>query len=462
MHPQLVTSTDTHTVPIIPLTENGLKSWLTDQPEPMKRWCNTQHFEAKPGSFILIPAKDGTLERVLCGITDEPDLWALGDLPTQLPEGLYAIDDSVERTQAECYALGWLLGSYRYDRYLSDKPTPAKLAAPQDTDVEHIHQQAEAICLVRDLITTPPADMMPSDLANTAQDLAKRFDAECAVIVGDDLLKENYPSIHTVGRASANAPRLIDIRWGKTNHPKVTLVGKGVCFDSGGLDIKSSSGMALMRKDMGGSAHVLGLAMLIMSTKLPVRLRVLVPAVENAISSNAFRTSDVITTRSGKTVEVGNTDAEGRLILCDALTEADSESPDLIIDCATLTGAARVALGTEMPAVFSCDDELAQTLVKHSMKLSDPLWQLPLWEGYRPQLDCNYADLSSTGQGGFGGAITAALFLKSFVTACPHWLHVDMMAWNVKPRPGRPTGGEAMGLRALYHLIRSRYTTDED
>ncbi len=311
---------------------------------------------------------------------------------------------------------------------------------------------AEAIGLVRDLVNTPAADMGPAQLAEAARDLAKRHRGKCTVLVGDTLLKRNYPAVHAVGRAAAEEPRLIDLRWGSKG-PKVTLVGKGVCFDSGGLDLKPAAGMKLMKKDMGCAAHVLGLASLIMAEKLPLQLRVLVPAVENAVSGNAFRPLDVLQTRKGLTVEVGNTDAEGRLVLCDALAEADSEKPDLLIDFATLTGAARVALGPDLPAMFCNDDKLAGLILRHGAVEGDPVWRLPLHKGYRPGLESKVADLNNISNSPYGGAITAALFLENFVSPGTRWAHFDIMAWNVATRPGRPEGGEAMGLRAVYAAI---------
>jgi leucyl aminopeptidase len=318
-----------------------------------------------------------------------------------------------------------------------------------------VTREAEAIFLGRDLINTPAGDLLPSGLAQAAEDLAKRHGAEFREIVGADLLSMGYPAIHAVGRASADAPRLIDIGWGSLAHPRVTLVGKGVCFDSGGLDIKPAAGMQLMKKDMGGAAAVLALAHMIMAADLKLRLRVLVPAVENAIAGNAFRPLDVLGTRKGLTVEVGNTDAEGRLILADALTEADSEKPALLIDCATLTGAARVALGPELPALFARQDALADRLLGCGRAVADPLWRLPLWPGYRKTLDSKVADLSSTGESALHGAITAALFLAEFVDPATQWVHLDIYAWNAKTRPGRPEGGEPSAVRALYELAAS-------
>ena len=328
----------------------------------------------------------------------------------------------------------------------------AKLVVPKNADPLLAESLADAVHLVRDLINTPANDMGPSGLAAAARKVARAHGAKVSVTIGDALLKKNYPLVHAVGRASSDAPRLIDLRWGGKG-PKVTLVGKGVCFDSGGLDLKPASGMLLMKKDMGGGAHVLGLADMIMGAKLPLRLRVLVPAVENAVSGDAFRPLDVLKTRKGLTVEVGNTDAEGRLVLGDALSEAARENPDLIVDFATLTGAARVALGTEVPAFFTDRDSLADALMRHAARESDPLWRLPLHKPYRRLLDSKVADLNNVSSGSFGGAITAALFLAEFVGSEAPWVHFDLMAWNLSDRPGRPQGGEAMGLRAVYGVV---------
>jgi len=314
---------------------------------------------------------------------------------------------------------------------------------------------------VRDLINTPASDMGPAQLANAARAVAKQRKAKLSVTVGDALLEKGYPAIHAVGRASAQAPRLLDMNWGAKDAPRVTLVGKGVCFDSGGLDLKSSSNMKLMKKDMGGAALVLGLAAMIMDAGLPVRLRVLIPAVENSVDGSAMRPLDVVPTRKGLTIEIGNTAAEGRAILADALAEAVTDAPELIIDCATLTGAARVALGTEVPALFCNDDEMAAGILANSALVSDPLWRLPLWQGYKSQVDGKVADVTNAPEGGYGGAITAALFLERFVQPAkgeaPSWAHIDMMAWNLSSRAGRPEGGEAMAMRALFAYLQERF-----
>ncbi|WP_370661534.1 M17 family metallopeptidase [Pelagibius sp. 7325] len=438
--------------PITALTRDVYDDWLKAQPAPRRAWVAASGFRAQPGSFCLLPGEGGALEEVLLVIDGDEPIWSFAGLPTGLPAGVYRLDQGMRPGAASRAALGWALGSYAFTRYKSNGRELARLVWPKAADRDQVTHTAEAIALVRDLVNTPANDMGPAQLAEAARALAKQHRGKCSVIVGDTLLKRNYPAIHAVGRAAAEEPRLIDMRWG-TKGPKVTLVGKGVCFDSGGLDLKPAAGMKLMKKDMGGAAHVLGLASLIMAEKLPLRLRVLIPAVENAVSGNAFRPLDVLQTRKGLTVEVGNTDAEGRLILCDALAEADSEKPDLLIDFATLTGAARVALGPDLPAMFCNDDKLAGVILRQGAAEGDPVWRLPLFKGYRQGLDSKVADLNNISNSPYGGAITAALFLEQFVNPGTRWVHFDVMAWNVATRAGRPEGGEAMGLRAVYAAI---------
>jgi leucyl aminopeptidase len=386
---------------------------------------------------------------------DGSGLWDFAAMVQALKPGKYKLDVSFDSFQAQLVFLAWGLSAYGFDRYSKKDRDFPHLCVRSDVDVEDVERQVNATNLVRDLINTPANDMGPVELAQHAQDVAEKYNAKLTVIVNDDLLKANYPAVYTVGMASSREPRLIDFRWGSDEHPKITLVGKGVCFDSGGLDIKPAAGMLTMKKDMGGAAHVLALAQMIMDAQLPVCLRVLIPAVENSISGVAYRPMDVIKMRSGKTVEVGNTDAEGRLILADALHEADSEKPALIIDIATLTGAARIAVGTELGALFSNDDKLAGQLIQFGRDTQDPLWYMPLWEGYRSNLKSKVADMSSTGSSGYGGAITAALFLSEFLENKTPWFHLDIMAWNTGDKPGRQEGGEAMGLRALYAFIKN-------
>ena len=449
-------------VPITPLVKDALEGWLEGRPAAEAAWVRAAGFKAEPGAFCLLPGEAGALGRVLAGIDPEDDLWSYAGLPAKLPApesggapgGRYVIDAELDPEAATRAALGWALGTYAFTRYRKAERRFAELAWPKAADKAAARRAAEAIFLVRDLINTPAGDMGPAELAAAATTLARRHKAKASIILGEALLKRNYPAIHAVGRASARAPRLIDLRWGERG-PRVTLVGKGVCFDSGGLDLKSAAGMKLMKKDMGGAAHVLGLAAMIMGARLPLRLRVLVPAVENSVSGEAFRPLDVLKTRKGLSVEVGNTDAEGRLVLCDALAEADRENPDLIVDFATLTGAARVALGSELPALFCNHDGIAEALFAHGREVHDPVWRLPLHKPYRRLLDSKVADLNNVSSGAYGGAITAALFLAEFVRPETPWVHLDIMAWNLAARPGRPEGGEAMGLRAVYALVES-------
>ena len=437
-------------IPLVPVADSEFDAWLERQDESLRRWLATTGFKAKPGSFNLIPGSDGQLQKVAAGITNADDLWALGGLPAGLPEGDYALDTAVEPRQRERLTLGWALGAYQFTRYKAPKRAMARLALDPACDAGRIQRQIEAVALARDLINTPAEDMMPEHLAGAAQALGGEFGATVEQIVGDELLTCNFPVIHAVGRASAHPPRLLDLRWGDPAYPRVTLVGKGVCFDSGGLDLKPASAMRLMKKDMGGAATALGLARLIMSSGLPVRLRTLIAAVDNAVAGNAFRPGDVVRSRQGLTIEIHNTDAEGRLILCDALAEAGSEQPAVLLDFATLTGAARVALGTEVPALFCNDETLAAGLLAAAEREQDPFWRLPLHQPYRELLDSKIADIANASESSYAGAITAALFLKEFVPAGIPWAHFDLMAWNLKTQPGRPEGGEAMALRAVF------------
>ena len=446
------------TIPIVPIETAVFEAWKKTQPKAMRDWVASVGFKAASGETSLVAGADGKLEQVLLGVEAHDGFWAYAGLPTALPAGGYRIDARFEPGRATGVATGWALGCYSFDRYKAKKAEAvAALVWPAGCDRGHVLRTARAIALARDLINTPAGDMGPAELASAARRMARPHGAKLSVITGEALLKGNYPTIHAVGRASSRAPRLIDLKWGRAGAPRVTLVGKGVCFDSGGLDLKNAAGMLRMKKDMGGAAHVLGLADMIMDAKLDVRLRVLVPAVENAVSGDALHPLDVIRTRKGITVEVGNTDAEGRLVLCDALAEADREKPELLIDCATLTGAARVALGTDLPAMFCNDDELAGDLAACVTDEDDPLWRLPLWRPYRRMLDSKVADINNVSEGGFAGAITAALYLQEFVAATTPWVHLDLMAWNVAAKPGRPIGGEAQAMRALFTLIERRF-----
>jgi len=449
-------STETSQQPVIVsvVVQNNYLDWLAKQSNFAKEWLLTTECKAEAGNSRMIPSADGKLERVLCVVANHDYFWGVGCLPNLLPEGLYKLD--VEDGLYTSYAIAWGLGAYQFTRYKKPSRLPAKLYLP-NIDISHIHNMVESIYLVRDCINTPTDDMGPSEFSAVVEKLAQQCGAKLTQIIDKDLLQNNFACIYTVGRASDDAPRLLDLRWGESQHPKVTLVGKGVCFDTGGLDIKASAYMALMKKDMGGAAHVLGLARMIMQEKIPVCLRVLIPVVENSISGNAYRPGDVITSRKGLTVEIGNTDAEGRVILADALTEAVSEKPDVLIDIATLTGAARTALGTDLPALFSNHDNLAHDVIKQGEKNSDPMWRLPLFEAYREYLNSPIADINNNSSEPTAGAITAALFLKEFVPNDIPWIHLDLMAWNLRPRPGRPQGGEAMTLRALFSYLKQKY-----
>ena len=444
-------------ISVIPVIESEFGPWLERQEDSPRRWLTATGFKAKPGSFNLVPDADGRLRAVVAGIAKADDLWALGNLPAALPEGNYRLDGAFDPWRLERMTLGWALGAYQFSRYKAPKRPMAKLALDPVSDGDRIRRQIAAVTLTRDLINTPAEDMMPEHLAEAMLALGREFDASVAQIVGDELLTHHFPLIHAVGRASTHPPRLLDLRWGNPTHPKVTLLGKGVCFDSGGLDLKPSSAMRLMKKDMGGAANVLGLAQMIMGAKLPVRLRVLIPAVENAISGNAFRPGDVLRSRKGLSVEIGNTDAEGRLVLADALALADEDAPDLLIDMATLTGAARVALGPDIAPFYTDDDDAAKELMEAAEREIDPVWRMPFWKPYYRLIDSSIGDINNAGEGGFGGSITAALFLKRFVERARSYVHFDIYAWTPTPRPARPKGGEAQAMRALFTMIRERY-----
>ncbi len=377
------------------------------------------------------------------------------DWRPRLPKGSWHLANSVK--EPDLAALAFLLGGYKFDRYASKDDVDVTLALPDGADKADVKRLAKAVTLARDLINTPTNDMGPEALEAAVRKLGEEHKASVSVIKGDALLKKNFPMIHAVGRAGSEEPRLIDLEWGKKDAPRVTLVGKGVCFDTGGLDIKPSSSMLLMKKDMGGAANVLALASLIMDAKLPIRLRVLIPAVENSISANAFRPGDVLTSRKGLTVEIGNTDAEGRLVLADALALADDEEPEILIDMATLTGAARVALGPDLPPFYSDDDAFAFDVARAADAVADPLWRMPLWQPYDAKLSSRIADMNNVTSDGFAGSITAALFLQRFVGKAKVWAHFDIFGWNPVEKPHAPIGGEAQGIRALYHLLRQRY-----
>ena len=446
---------------LVPVCSSCLDNWLDSQPSSSRHWVRANQFKASPGTACPIPSPEHSISCILVGV-QKTDPWCLAGLPYSLPQGDYYLDKSGCANNWDTRYLtrvltGWGLGAYRFTRYKKSAKTAARLVIPSGCDRNLLDAIVSSVTLTRDLINTPAEDMMPEQLGSAVEIIAEAHGGNIHQTVGDELLKDNFPAIHRVGRASVHPPRLIDMTWGNPAHPKVTLIGKGVCFDSGGLDLKPSKGMRLMKKDMGGAAHAIALANLVMQTTLPVRLRLLVPAVENAVAGNSYRPGDIITTRTGITVEIDNTDAEGRVILSDVLSEAAAQMPDLMIDFATLTGAARVAVGTELPAMFCNEDEVAHSIRLASVAESDEVWQLPLHTPYRELIESKIADIVNSATSPFGGAISAALFLKEFVPDSVPWVHFDLMAWNVRSRPGRPEGGEAMGLRALYEFLKTRY-----
>lgn len=424
-------------------------------PTEYQRWAKANGFTGDAGQYLTVPGKQVAIEAVLLGMGKADEALSVGVLGKRLPDGAWHFADAPPDPTLAAIGVG--LGGYSFSRYRKPEKRAVKVAVPTGSDFARVSRTVSAAALVRDLINTPANDMGPSDLETAVRALAKTHSAKVAVIKGDDLVKKRFPMIHAVGRASADAPRLIDLTWGKAQAPKVTLVGKGVCFDTGGLDIKPSSGMLLMKKDMGGAANVIGLASMLMEAKADIRLRVLIPAVENSIAGNAFRPLDVLRSRKGLTVEIGNTDAEGRLVLADALALADEESPQLLIDMATLTGAARVALGPDLPPFFTDDEALAGEIASAATATADPVWRLPLWKPYVPRLFSRVADTNNVTTDGFAGSVTAALFLQKFVEKAAGWAHFDVYGWNPLEKPWSPVGGEAQAIRALEKVILDRY-----
>jgi len=426
-------------------------------PPATRQWLAATGFDGKPDSHALVPDEQGRIAAVWAGVRSAAHPYALASLPRALPEGRYRLGDAGLAADPYAAALSWGLGSYVFDLYKAPRRAAAELMMAPSMAASRGLVVATTIEAVRDLVNTPAEHLGPAELAEAVRTVGRAHGATVREVVGDALLKAGFPAIHAVGRAATRAPRLIELNWGNPKHPKLSLVGKGVCFDSGGLDIKPADGMRWMKKDMGGAANALGLATLVMALKLPVRLQLLIPAVENAIAGNAYRPGDVIRTRKGLHIEIGNTDAEGRVILCDALAYAAESKPGLIIDMATLTGAARVALGPQLPALFCRRMELARELVDRGLALEDPMWHLPLWAGYHAGIESDIADIVNTGRGPMAGAITAALFLEDFVPLDIDWLHLDLFAWNDTGRPGRPVGGEAQTLRTLLDWLERRY-----
>jgi leucyl aminopeptidase len=447
--------------PLWLLNEAALAPWLAEQPAAVVNWVHANNFQAERQRVLVLPGESGQLGGAVLGLgplreVDDLNLWHAAGLSERLPGEHYRLATVLKPAAATQFALGWLIGSYRITRYRSATQAPrAALVAPHGADIDYVRAAAEATALARDLINMPANDLGPAELAQAGFDLAARFGARCRVLVGAEL--EGFALIRAVGAGSAREPCLLDLRWGAATAPRVTLVGKGVCFDSGGLDLKPSAAMLLMKKDMGGAACALGLAQLLMSQNAPVQLRVLLPCVENSVDGLAYRPGDILRSRKGLTVEIGNTDAEGRLVLADALAEADAEAPELLIDLATLTGAARTALGPELPAAYSPDEALLTSLRAAGEATCDPIWPMPLWAGYDDEFSSRIADIGNVSAGAFAGSIIAALFLKRFVTTTRAWLHLDLYAWNPKERPGRPVGAEAQCVRALYSLIRQRF-----
>jgi leucyl aminopeptidase len=458
MHPAFAESGRAPAIPIWFVTKStwtGIRGGLG----PLARsFAEAAGFEPKAGSHLAVPGPDGGLAAVLFGLEDsaaDANLMLPGKLPGLLPSGVYRFANAAHDTRLA--TLAFALGAYRFDRYRKRSDKSVTLVPPDGVDMADLSRVVEGVTLARDMINTPANDMGPAELHEQTRLLAEKHDAWIEAVTDEELLLKNFPLIHAVGRAAARPPRLIDLHWGDRNHPKVTLVGKGVCFDTGGLDLKPSSAMLLMKKDMGGAAAVLALAHMIMDRKLPVSLRVLIPAVENSVSGSAFRPLDVYPSRKGLTVEIGNTDAEGRLVLADALALADESAPDLLIDMGTLTGAARVALGPEVMPFYTGDDALASSMMEHGKRQADPLWRMPLWAPYESMLDSKVADTNNVGTGTFAGSITCALFLKKFVSNAKAWLHFDIYGWNPSSKPGRPEGGECQASRALYAMLCERY-----
>ena len=455
----LVEDDGNEAIALWPVAKASLSSWRVERPVHWQAWLDRTAFNADLGTFAVLPDAGGSAGPVVVGLGDAPSLWSWAALAAKLPAGVYAIASPVDGAAATEAALGWALGSYAYERYKVAGPVRdlPLLRVPRSVDAERVRRTVEATFLARDLINRPANDLGPSQLAQAAAELGSKHGASVTLTVGADLLAKNFPAIYAVGAAALDPPCLIDLVWGDPAHPKLTLVGKGVCFDSGGLNVKGLEGMRLMKKDMGGAAVVLGLASMVMEASLPVRLRVLIPAVENAISANSYRPGDVVATRKGLHIEVVNTDAEGRVILADALAEADSEAPELLIECSTLTGAAKLALGNEVGSMFTPDDALAADLQARSMLVHDPLWRMPLWPSYRKRIESHVADLANMADGNYAGAITAALFLERFVEHTRSWVHLDIFAWNDRAVPGRRIGGEATGMRALFDFVEARF-----
>jgi leucyl aminopeptidase len=445
--------------PITFVTKTTWDNVKATLPSPARQFAESNDFTAKPSQYLALPDREGAISQILFGLEDKADgthdPFRPGQLPALLPAGVYNFATAPHDPYLA--ALAFALGSYRFDHYRETDTPEARLIPPTGVNIEEIIRISDATTLARDLINTPANDMGPEELADIARTIANRFGATFTCIVGDDLKDKNFPLIHAVGRASPRAPRLIDLTWGDPSHPKITLVGKGVCFDTGGLDLKPSSAMLIMKKDMGGAANILALAQMVMAAKLKIRLRVLIPAVENSVAGHAFRPLDIFPSRKGPTVEIGNTDAEGRLVLADALALADEEKPDMLIDMGTLTGAARVALGPDLPPYYTNDEKLAEDVARFAKQENDPLWRMPLWPAYAKWLNSKTADINNAPANSFAGSITCALFLQRFVSDAKSWLHIDIYGWTPTAKPAKPEGGECQAARAIYKLLSERY-----
>jgi leucyl aminopeptidase len=455
---------DSAATPLWLLYEDEVAAWLEAQPDARRHWLEAQSFRAERYRVVLLADESGAVAAAVAGLGKRVaalSLWHGAGIAERLPALRFRLQQVFSAAESTQLCLGFAYAAYRFERYRrAGSAGTATLEAPATAEFSYVSLAAESLAMARDWINTPAADLGPAELAQAIRQIAERHGATYREIVGENLLRENFPAIHAVGRASAAAPRLCELCWSAERGaplPKLVLVGKGVCFDSGGLDLKTSSGMALMKKDMGGAAVALSLAHMLMSARVRVDLRLLIPAVENSVSGNAYRPGDVLATRKGLTVEVGNTDAEGRLVLCDALACADAADIDLMVDFATLTGAARVALGPELPALFGEDGQLVAAVARAAQAENDPLWPMPLWLPYDDELCSKIADLNNVSPTSFAGAIFGALFLRRFVTAAPRWLHIDLYAWNPKDRPGRAVGGEAQAVRALFRFLTQRY-----
>lgn len=457
----LLSAAEAEPIPIHALTEAQWPAFLQGQPETLAKTAERAGFKAKAGQTLVAQTPAGELALVGLGDSAAADGMGFRGLPVRLAAADYRFAEPVPGVDPNRIALAWALGAYAFDRYRQKPAEPrARLVVGEGVDLDEVRQQAQACALARDLVNAPPNHMGPVELELAAREVAEAFGADIAVITGDDLLTQNYPAVHAVGRAAdpTRCPRMIEISWGDIGHPRLALVGKGVVFDTGGLDLKPSAGMRLMKKDMGGAAHALALGRMVMAARLPVRLSILLPVVENAVSGSAMRPGDVLASRKGLSIEVGNTDAEGRLILADALTRAAELEPALTIDLATLTGAARMALGPQVIPFYTADDALADAIAKAGVEVGDPVWRMPLWAGYEDSIDSDVADLKNDPDAwAQAGSVTAALFLQRFAPKVGAWVHLDIFAWNPRGRPGAPTGAEAQTIRALYRVIKDRF-----